>query len=111
MKSNLETGNIQQYLDEIPIVDTHEHFLPPAFLADGENTLLRILKNSYMGIDCISAGMDRAWWAQGSIVHGVIDLARHPTTGDVEMDQLFPYLERVRNTAYPRAAHRSPNAI
>jgi glucuronate isomerase len=44
-------------LDEMPIIDTHEHFLPPSFFADGENTLFRLIKKSYIGGDFFSAGM------------------------------------------------------
>jgi uncharacterized protein len=94
---------LRECLDQIPIVDTHEHFLPPTFLRDGENTLLRILKNSYLGADCISAGMDPQWWKQGSIVYGDIDLNHHPIVGEIDLDALFFFLERVQNTAYSRA--------
>ena len=94
---------LRETLDEIPIFDTHEHFLDPAFLADGQNTLLRIFKNSYLAADCISAGMDASWWQQGSIIHGPIDLDRHLTISPLDVDQLMFYVDRVKNTAYARA--------
>jgi predicted TIM-barrel fold metal-dependent hydrolase len=94
---------LRNALDEIPLVDTHEHFLPPTFLADGENTLLRILKNSYLAADCISAGMDPGWWQSGSIVYGEIDLEKQRRSMKEDLSKLWPYLQRAKHTGYARA--------
>lgn len=95
-------SGIRSLLNEIPLLDTHEHFLPPSFLADGENTLLRILKNSYLAADCISAGMDPGWWGSGSIVYGEINLEKQRASMKDNLDQLWPYLERTTHTGYAR---------
>ncbi len=94
---------IRDALDDIPILDTHEHLLPPDFLKEGKNTLLRILKNSYLAADCISAGMDPGWWKRGSIIHGEIDLEKNQVSSAEDLDKLWPYLDRVKHTAYVRA--------
>lgn len=95
--------DLRAELDEIRIIDTHEHFLPPKYFADGENTLMRLVKNSYLGGDCMSAGMPVSWWKAGSIVYGAIDLNRHESTGETSLCEIFPYLDLVRQTSYTRA--------
>lgn len=92
--------DLRKALDEIPIVDTHEHFLPPYFLAAGEHTLLQIVRNSYLGWDCVTAGMDPGWWQKGSIVYGAVSLEQSCKHDPGEVETLWPYLERTKHTGF-----------
>jgi hypothetical protein len=96
-------SDLREALDEIPILDSHEHFLPPRFLEAGEETLLQIVRNSYLGLDCIAAGMDPNWWKKGSIVYGDVSLDQDGGTVSADVDVLWPYLDLTRQTGYHRA--------
>jgi hypothetical protein len=96
-------SDLREALDEIPILDAHEHYLPPRFLAAGEETLLHIVRNSYLGLDCIAAGMEPNWWKKRSIVYGNVSQEQGDRSASANLDALWPYLDRTRQTGYHRA--------
>lgn len=93
---------LREALDNIPLVDTHEHFLPPDYLTEGGRVLFMVLRNSYVAADCISAGMERDWWRPCSVVYGVPSLEKPEEFPQQRWDELQPYLDRVRHTSYYR---------
>ena len=96
-KSKDETRTL---IEGMPIFDTHEHFLPPEFIAAGNNRLIRIFRNSYVALDCVAAGLDRNYLTPASVVLDNTSLAKANDIDLDEWDVILPYLERTRFTSY-----------
>ncbi len=92
---------IQKMIDDVEIVDTHEHLYPPGTIAPIED-LPNLLRQSYVIYDLISTGMAPDDWA----TRGWAFLSENvePEEG---WHQLAPFISSVRNTALYRYLLRS----
>jgi len=53
---------LREEIDQIPIVDTHEHILPRKEVLKTRVDLLAFLERSYLNADLVSAGMPVGVW-------------------------------------------------
>lgn len=96
----MEYVEIRNRIEEISIIDTHEHFMPLEELKISENVLGQIVRNCYLGIDCIAAGSSRKFWEPGSRVHSSQKTVTGETVRPLEWESILPSLEQVRFTSY-----------
>jgi hypothetical protein len=92
---------IERLLEEIQIVDTHEHLYPPGTI-DPIEDLPNLLRQCYVVYDLISAGMAPDVW----VTHGWAFLSEtvQPEEG---WQRLAPFMSGVQNTALYRYLLRS----
>jgi hypothetical protein len=84
---------IQDFVDRIPIMDTHEHLLSePRLLQDAQKHLdFTQLFLNYFPQDIIAAGMPEEEWNK---------LYETEMSVDKKWEQMAPYLPKAQNTAY-----------
>jgi len=95
MKNSKVTERLREEIDQIPIVDTHEHILPRKEVLKMQVDLFALLERSYLNADLVSAGMPvEAWEREGF----------DPREG---WERIKPFISKVRNTAYYQALLRA----
>ena len=82
---------IFQMLDEMPIIDTHEHIRPLAEVRQGPWDFIELCKNSYVASDLEKTGKPGSPWPDA-------DLSLAERWAHFE-----PYAQRAENTAYYRS--------
>lgn len=87
-------------LDKVPILDTHEHFLPLPTLTSAKNILGQVIRNTYLGIDCIVSGSPRDLWEPGSMVHTDKMLPSMEELPPLEWEDVMPAFLNVQFTSY-----------
>jgi len=86
-------AGVQEFVDRIPIMDTHEHLLSePRLLQDAQKHLdFTQLFLNYFPQDIIAAGMPEEEWNK---------LYETEMSVDKKWEQMAPYLPKAQNTAY-----------
>ena len=82
---------LREEIDQIPIVDTHEHILPREEALKMQVDLFALLEQSYLNADLVSAGMAVGAWEREGF---------DPREG---WERIKPFISKVRNTAYYQA--------
>jgi predicted TIM-barrel fold metal-dependent hydrolase len=95
MKNSKVTERLQAEIDQIPIVDTHEHILPRKEILKMQVDLFALLERSYLNADLVSAGMPVGAWEREGF---------DPRQG---WERIKPFISKVRNTAYYQALLRA----
>jgi hypothetical protein len=67
MKNSKVTERLREEIDQIPIVDTHEHILPRKEVLKTQVDLFAFLERSYLNADLVSAGMPVGAWERGAV--------------------------------------------
>ncbi|MEN8118174.1 MAG: hypothetical protein ABFS16_14410 [Bacteroidota bacterium] len=57
---------ILDYVEQQPVIDTHEHIQPQNEVAEQGVNIFTVFKNSYARLDFVSAGMPEEAWELGS---------------------------------------------
>jgi predicted TIM-barrel fold metal-dependent hydrolase len=99
----VDLKSLRHQLDAVQIIDTHEHFLPPDYLTRAKNVLGQVIRNTYLGIDCIVSGSPRELWESGSMVHSD---AFHEVVEDIPplvWEEIVPSFWKVQFTSYFRS--------
>ncbi len=96
------SGRINEQLSRIPVIDTHEHFMPRESGRDMESDVLREYTAHYISSDLVSAGLSLDELA---FVRDV----KHPL--DRRWRVVEPYWQACRFTGYARALDLSVRGI
>lgn len=93
---------LREYLESIPVVDTHEHLPHEESARDRDTDVLQEYLLHYMNSDLRSAGLSR----------GELERAMDPSLPILDRWQLVePYWEASRHTGYARALDRSVRGV
>jgi predicted TIM-barrel fold metal-dependent hydrolase len=95
MKNSKVTERLREEIDQISIVDTHEHILPRKEVLKMQVDLFALFERSYLNADLVSAGMPVAAWERRGF---------DPREG---WERVKPFINKVRNTAYYQALVRA----
>jgi glucuronate isomerase len=95
MKNSKVTERLRAEIDQIPIIDTHEHILPRKEVLKTQVDLVAVLERSYLNADLVSAGMPVGAWEREGF---------DPREG---WERIKPFISKVRNTAYYQALLRA----
>ena len=95
-------GRLNEQLSRLPVIDTHEHFLPRESRRDSESDVLSEYTTHYISSDLVSAGLSLDELA-------FIRDVRHPL--DKRWRVVEPYWQACRFTGYARALDLSVKAI
>jgi hypothetical protein len=84
MKNSKVTERLREEIDQIPIIDTHEHILPRKEVLKTQVDLFSLLERSYLNADLVSAGMPVGAWERGAVA----SLASDPYSDGLLADAL-----------------------